>query len=254
VKGKMQMAEKSFKEYLDYYTNLMESDHPFTYTRWGDGEIAILDGSPIGEQYLVWQNREWKFPQGGESRLGRDLAEVLKVQGPDIHFGLPCRCCSGDYYYNRLIHGITESPIGPVSLFINNNYKYFLQWLTTLNGKGKSVSLLVNHMAGDKLDKFPFKVQHFWPAPDHCVEVYEEKKEELLASVREFANSMTKNLVFVSAGPLSEVFILEMWKANPTNQYVDVGSALDQFTKNGMVTRPYHDPRHPYSQVQCRMY
>ena len=37
-----------------------------------------------------------------------------------------------------------------------------------------------------------------------------------------------------------------MYKANPKNQYIDVGSSLDEFT-HGRITRPYMDVNSPYS-------
>ena len=45
-------------------------------------------------------------------------------------------------------------------------------------------------------------------------------------------------LFFISAGPLSEVLIDELYSENPNNRYIDVGSAIDEYV-HGKVTRPY---------------
>lgn len=248
------MAEKSFKEYFDYYTQLIESGKPFTFTRWGDGEILIMDGQKVGTDSLVHQNGEWNSLSGGETKLGKALWDAFNDQAPEKHLGLCCRCCNPDYFYHYLLPKATKSPVAPVSLFIQANYRHFLPWLSSLDSKGIQVSLVANHMAGSRLNNYPFKINNFHPTPDNCIEVFEQKGDELIEGVRNFAKTFNGQLVFVSSGPLSEIYINEMWKANPTNQYIDVGSALDQFTKDGKVTRPYQDPRHPHFNVQCRMH
>jgi len=54
---------------------------------------------------------------------------------------------------------------------------------------------------------------------------------------------------------MSEVFITEMWKANPNNIYFDVGSSLDIYTKHGVldISRPHQDPNNQYAKTECRM-
>ena len=58
---------------------------------------------------------------------------------------------------------------------------------------------------------------------------------------------------FVSAGPVSEILIDRMYKANPNNQYIDVGSSLDEFT-HGRMTRPYMDLNSQYSKEISQFY
>ena len=48
----------------------------------------------------------------------------------------------------------------------------------------------------------------------------------------------TNMLFLLSAGPLSEVFIYKLYKSNPNNIYLDVGSSIDTYVKNKQ-TRPY---------------
>jgi hypothetical protein len=49
-------------------------------------------------------------------------------------------------------------------------------------------------------------------------------------------------MFLVSAGPLSEVFIHQLYLSNPNNIYIDVGSSIDVFTKN-KYTREYQFKR-----------
>ena len=45
-------------------------------------------------------------------------------------------------------------------------------------------------------------------------------------------------LFLISAGPLSEIIIYKLYKLNPNNIYLDVGSSIDIYVKN-KETRPY---------------
>jgi len=67
------------------------------------------------------------------------------------------------------------------------------------------------------------------------VQAFGERAEEWLGSL---ARAYHGTVFFVSLGPMSEAVILTMWRANPTNMYVDVGSGLDLFVK-GVPTRSY---------------
>jgi hypothetical protein len=245
----------TLQQFFDHYTKLIESKHPFSFVRWGDGELAVAAGHPVGEQSLVNQNKEWVFKEGGRTKLGDALVESLKLQGPDNHYGLPCRCCASQSEHTALIPLITESPVAPNTIFGNANYARFIEWAKTLNDKGISVSLVVNHLAQDNLDKYPFRVNKFCPVPSNCIQEFEKNGDRLVEGVFEFAESFSGHFVMVAAGPMSEVFITEMWKANPRNIYFDVGSSLDVYTKAGVldISRPHHDPNNHYAHVECRM-
>ena len=115
--------------------------------------------------------------------------------------------------------------------------------------------MVVNYLAEQNLDKYPFKVNKFHPVPSNCIEEFENNGDKLIEGVKDFAKSISGHFVMVAAGPMSEVFITEMWKVNPQNIYFDVGSSLDLYTKAGILgdTRPHHNPNNHYAHVECRM-
>jgi hypothetical protein len=245
----------SLKQFFDHYTKMIEDGKPFSFVRWGDGEIAVALGHPVGEQSLVNQNKEWVFKDGGKTKLGEALRESLKLQGPDNHYGIPCRCCAAQWEHEVMTNSITESPVAPNTVFGNAAYFWFQDWIKTLDEKGVKVSLVVNELAKNNLDKYPFKIQNITYAPSNCIEEFEKGGDTLIEDVKRFASDINGHFVMVAAGPMSEVFIPEMWKANPNNIYFDVGSSLDNFTKAGVLThsRPHHDPNNHYAKIECRM-
>jgi hypothetical protein len=56
--------------------------------------------------------------------------------------------------------------------------------------------------------------------------------------MKELGKKYTNTIFFISAGPLTEVFIHQLYLSNPINTYIDVGSSIDVFTKN-RYTREY---------------
>jgi hypothetical protein len=245
----------SLKQFFDHYTQMIEAKKPFSFVRWGDGELAVAMGHPVGEQSLVNQNQEWVFKEGGRTKLGDALQESLKLQGPDNHYGIPCRCCAAQWEHEALLPHLTNSPVAPNTVFGNAAYKWFIDWCGTLDEKGITVSLVANYLGMANRDKYPFKVSRFHPVPSNCIQEFEKDGDKLIEDVIDYAKTMTGHFVMVAAGPMSEVFITEMWKANPHNIYFDVGSSLDVYTKFGVLkgSRPHHDPDNQYAKVECRM-
>lgn len=245
--------EWTLKQFFDHYTQMIEAKKPFSFVRWGDGELAVALGHPVGEQSLVNQNQEWVFKEGGRTKLGDALQQSLQLQGPDNHYGIPCRCCAAQWEHEALLPYLKDSPVAPNTVFGNAAYHWFIDWIKTLDQKGITVSLVVNHLGQGK--EYPFHVSKFCPVPSNCIEEFERNGDRLVEGVKEFANSFSGHFVMVAAGPMSEVFISEMWKANPNNIYFDVGSSLDVYTKAGVldISRPHQDPNNHYAKVECRM-
>jgi Asp-tRNA(Asn)/Glu-tRNA(Gln) amidotransferase A subunit family amidase len=77
---------------------------------------------------------------------------------------------------------------------------------------------------------------------------YCDKLVILTSEIIEKYSSMTNQLFFISCGPISEIIIDVLYKANPNNTYIDVGSSIDEFV-HGYKTRPYMYNTSPYSKL-----
>jgi hypothetical protein len=62
----------------------------------------------------------------------------------------------------------------------------------------------------------------------------------------DYTSQVENKTFFVSAGPVSEILIHKMYSSNPNNQYIDVGSSIDEFV-HGRITRPYMNPTSQYA-------
>ena len=92
-----------------------------------------------------------------------------------------------------------------------------------------------------------------FPFPDNCVDYWEVHGDSYIKALLEYTTQVTNKTFFVSAGPVSEILIHKMFVSNPNNQYVDVGSSIDEFV-HGRITRPYMDPNSQYAKEVSYFY
>jgi len=112
----------------------------------------------------------------------------------------------------------------------------------------RPVFLIANKNCKDS--KYPFETLGRLPIENDCVNWYEKNKDMLLKTLEIVAKKYNNELFFISAGPLSEILIHNLYKHNPNNSYVDVGSSLDIYTHNKN-TREYQDVSSHLSSKKC---
>ncbi len=228
-----------FESDFEYYSNLIKSDANFAYARYADGEVALMRGHSIGANSQAYQVDRWNSPNE-LTKVGRELLETLNHTEDNYHYAISSNSDSlSDYTF--LSEKIKNKNITFVNLWINANYPKMYNFYHSLN---KSVYLICNHRA--KKENFPFSVNEIFPFPDDCVSYWNQYGEEYIAELVEYTSQLQNQTFFVSAGPVSEILIHSMYSANPNNQYIDVGSSIDEFT-HGRKTRPYMDPNSNYS-------
>jgi hypothetical protein len=131
------------------------------------------------------------------------------------------------------------------NLFVNSNFPHVAKFFNELE---RPVHLIVNQRGKD--GEYPFKVSAKEYVPDDVITWYTEAKDSIIERYETLAKNSKDTLFFVSAGPLSEIIIYKMYKANPNNTYVDIGSALDVWTHR-KATRSYQVPGATYSDKEC---
>ena len=182
---------------------LIKKRIPFAFPRYGDGELALIEGRalPVNSQAVLID--EWSSPECVTS-LGLALREGLKSDYPNYYYGIP----QYEPLYSSFRKFIPTDNILDANYFINENWGTFndFDW-------GKYI--LVSRENGDV------------ESPSDCVNNWRLLLERLIPYLE-----YTDTLFLFSAGPMSCVAIDWMWRQNPTNMYVDVGSAIDYKTKN----------------------
>ena len=210
----IQNFKQDFKELID----LVHSNKPFALSRFADGEIAIMQGRQkngadkwISPNYLT--------------TLGSDLLECISLQDDNVYFGISCGCCDtkGRDYLLSLMNTKKENTTFS-NLFVNGNYSNFMNFFSNLK---TPIHLISNHTTD--ISRFPMEVKSHLPIPDNCIEFYENLRDDFRQSIVDYYKDVNSELFIISAGPLSEIIIDILWKINPTNQYIDVGSSISEF-------------------------
>lgn len=241
-------------DFLADFDSLIErvfvKKQPTVFVRYGDGELALMIGDEIPSYSQACIQDGWTAPKK-KTLLGKDLINSLKNIHPDWFIGIPCDCCNRQakrtYLYNLQEVGVDIKNITYANLFINSNYLKFKNIIANIK---EEVVLLANKAGKNSI--YPFNVKKFISIEDDCVNFWESQKESYFNELSKFV-SQTKNTLFlISAGPMSEPIIDFLWNLNKTNRYIDVGSSLDEYTKN-KITRPYMIENSEFFDRKCKM-
>lgn len=228
-----------FNEDFIEITKMIKDTKPFAFSRFADGEIAVMRGRQI-----VGSDK-WTAPNY-VTKLGTDLLKAIEVVDDNVYFGISCQCCDkpGRDYLLSLIKNDMKN-VTFSNMFVNGNYSDFIEFAKTID---EPVNLIANEEA--ILNNCPFKVTTFLPVPDDCVNYWENVRDGFLDLLKESYSNIHGELFFISAGPMSEAIISYLWEINPTNRYVDVGSSIAEFI-HGRPIREFAYTQSQYHNKKC---
>lgn len=234
---------KMMKYFADFnfFTEKINSAEPFVFSRYGDGEVSLMLGREVGINTQAFQVDNWKSPNR-MTKVGRDLLETMSHTEENYWYGIPTETdLISPHNYKFLKDFIKTDKITFANLWINANYVRMKEFYQNFN---KPAYVICNHIANPP--NFPFKVAEFFPFPDDCVGFWETYGDDYLSQLLDYTSQINGQTIFVSAGPVSEILLHKMYMSNPNNQYIDVGSSLDEFV-HGRKTRPYMDMNSIYA-------
>ncbi|RJP50333.1 MAG: glycosyltransferase family 2 protein [Anaerolineaceae bacterium] len=219
----------------------IEEGENISILRYADGERAVM----IGESVAGVDG--WTSPNH-VSKLGKDLLKALEINDKNVYYGISCPCCDHPAYYWYSTR-ISNPNITFANLWVNANHPRFIKSFEKLN---REAVIIANYRAeGKQIGNL--KILMHYSISDDCFDFWENQGEKLLSDIkRDFGDK--KDLLFViSAGPMSEPIIAELYKNNPNNCYIDFGSSIDRYYR-GKQTRPYEDRWSVYANRNCWMY
>jgi len=234
---------EKFNTDFNYFWSLIENNTNFTFARYADGEVMLMKGEAVSDGTQASSIDKWKAPNN-LTKVGEQLLKTL-THTEENYFYAISSTTDNLSDYNFLKNNITQSEdkLTFVNLWINANYSLMLK---NLCSNKRDVILICNKDA--EKNNFPFNVIDITPFPDDCINFWETNDVEFTQMLVDKYSSMSNQLFFISCGPISEIIIDTLYKANPNNTYVDVGSSIDEFV-HGYKTRPYMDSTSPYSKL-----
>jgi len=232
-----------FKEELQKINQKVEDWENITVARYWDGEKMLMSWQ------TVWENtqarRQDKWMSKWMTLLWEDLLKTLDIVDDRYIYAIPCKCCN-QQVKQRYIDNLKTKNYSFANIFINWNYQTFKR---RMENTKKTFNLIVNHEWLNK--KYPFNTKEIYTVGDDCVNFYKDNKEKIIKEIRKKAKNSSNEIFLISAWPLANIFVYEMFKTNPNNTYLDVWSALDEYTKQ-KITRWFQRPWDFYSQRICQ--
>lgn len=242
--GNIQQTDKShiyLKDEYEKFVRKIKNHENFMLLRYGDGERAIMMGKSVVAQE-GWKSCEYT------TKLGEDLLQTLDLEENNVYYGISCPCCDRAAYYWYATR-INSPNITFANMFVNANYYQFMELIKSLqrdavviankNGHGKPIGGL--------------NVLKYYSIDNDCVKDWEKDGEQLVQTIIQEFGDRNNLLYVVAAGPMTEPILYRLYKNNPNNCYIDVGSALD-FYIHGKNCRPYTKAGSRYNDRNCWMF
>jgi len=231
----------SMREHLQMILDKISAGTPFGLIRPSDGERTVLLNKTLTNCDY------WTFTEGG--RLQKDLLEAIQTVDPNLYIGIPCDTCNLPWNCTKEIYSDFidrfKVPLAQrtyANIFGNSNWKTFAEFI---KGYSRGFYCITS---GTKISEV--SVKEVFIIDDKLVNRWDEEADVITEKLMTFIQGKKGELFLFSAGPLSKVWIPKCMKENPDNMYVDVGGALDIFTK-GASNRFYTNDGHEFAKQWC---
>ena len=216
---------KTFKGDFDFFLKKIKNGEHFSLSRWGDGELMILENKPL--DLLDKGDGEFKHDPNSPAcqKMRHILMNSYTYKDKNYFVGVACQCCVGKdkFEYMKKLSGQLEENLTWANIFVNSNYKYFLsEFLPTL--KDKKI-ILVSHV-NSKISNLPFKIESYIPIGTNAWINNYDVSQNLQQEIGEF--NMRDYVYLIAAGPFANILTYELWKYSKNNTYIDIGSTLDK--------------------------
>jgi len=202
--------------------------------RYADGEGMLMRNESVPTYTQASLVDGWDH-MGGPNLLGQHLVEAAKIVDPKMVYAITSPHQNiHEYNFMTSLIKVDEDNVTYSDLWINENYPLWQEFLTKIK---EPIVLIASDDAFNRSSLEPLNVCHYVPIPKQVVKYYESQTPDLHAKLNECLKYVD-TLFFISAGPMSEAIIHYLFKRNPNNRYVDVGSSIDEIV-HGKKTRPY---------------
>lgn len=230
------------KEY-DKFMGMILKGENFAFMRNADGELAIMEGRAVNAQEGNWSSPDYV------TKLGEDIYKSLSLVGDNVYYAISCPCCDRRAYYWYASRVANPHNITFANLWINSNYRHFLEDFCKI----KRDAILIANFRAEGHSFGNLNILKHYHISDDCISFWENEAEEMLERIKKDFGDRNDLLYVVSCGPMSAPIIADLYTNNPNNCYVDFGSSVDCFYREG-ITRPYMLPDNVYYSRNCWMH
>lgn len=229
---------KDFKQDFFNLIEKLKKGENFSFIRFSDGELFVLQNKELslgptgtfvdkvlcGPKYAEEDYKEF-IPEKHQF-FREKLLESIKHKQENYYVGISCKCCVGQHNNQYMLDLIgDDNEFGTWSnLFVNSNYPYFVKhFLPAL--KGKNIVFMCNEKSN--LSKLPVNVvKDFRIGRNAMINNFEIHKE-IQSYIDE--NEIKDHVFLFSASSLTNITAYELFKRNPNNTFIDIGTTMNIF-------------------------
>jgi hypothetical protein len=227
---------RNFTKEILFFTQKIKDNIPFSIVRYGDGEMMIIENTPI--DLTKKYHGEHKFIPNDTKYIEarKKMCDSIQFKSDNYFVGIPCPCCVGKeralniYNYSKQ----NEKNITWANIFVNDNYKYFQkQFYPEL--KNKDVVVICHKNANLEYLRTELNIKkEFRVGVNAWIE-----NQEILNEVIEYSKTVNPNTIFIfMAGTFTKICIYQIHSIRNDLFLLDLGSTLDLKIKLGE-TRQY---------------
>lgn len=229
---------KDFKKEFIKFKQKLEKNEPFAFSRFSDGEIFIMQNKRVtlSSNFYITGDKAGKNIYGPEERkefipgqhdmYRNKLIESFNHKQEGYYKGIPSK---------RDIHikfetNKDEEDLTFANLFINANYKNFIEEIVEKVFPNKKIVYVVNKRAD--LGGLPFSVNKDFRIGSNCM-INDYNLIDIIPKWIE-ENNVENHVFLFSAASLSNFLIYECYRRFPNNVYLDIGSSLNPYLGDDM--------------------
>ena len=230
------------REHLEQIMNMITDGVKFGVIRPNDGEYSILEN----KQFTSQLGDDWTNYSNGVLR--KQLLNAIQTKRPNLFIGIPCDTCDDhttelhDNYINK--YCVSKSQLTYANVFCNSNWPIFTNFLKSYKRGFYLVTM------GTKPCDFPIRDRCI--IDKYLVNKWDKEHEKETNRIINYVRGIKNELICFAAGPLSKIWIPLCMEFHPYNTYLDIGSAMDLYTKGEENRRPYTYQEHEFAKRCCK--
>jgi hypothetical protein len=221
---------KIFHEEIEKLYNRLISGKKFAFSKYADGEWAIIKNEPIVAR------GEFEYNPMTDYYYSNKLLQSYQYQDDDYYIGISCPCCQGMETHTMMetVSQQKDDHITYANIFVNANYPYYIEKFVPYYATQK-VILVCNR--NGKVENLPFKPEKVYYIDATAFKTNYGLIEEMKKDVVDIKD----HLFLFCAGPLGNMLAAELWQTNKENTYLDIGSTLNPWLQCEGHKRDYYN-------------
>jgi hypothetical protein len=226
---KGEQVDKVFTEEIKMMYERLVSGKKFAFSKYADGEWAILNNRPIESR------GEFVFNPSIDYTYSDKLLESYRFKEPGYYIGVSCPCCQGADTHKAMIRASRqpEDNVTYANIFVNSNYQFYVDNFIPYYKTQRTI--LVCNRQG-KIENLPFKPEQIYYIDSNAYKA----NYDLIETIKTEHKNTENHLFLFSAGPLGNMLAHQLWETNKNNTYLDIGSTLNPWLQAEGHKRDYY--------------